>query len=340
MTVAPPAAANTSPVDFCGAGVLPFTVREDGVVRFLLGRERYITGWRGSCKLSGFGGARKDGESVVATACREFLEESIGVLGDHDARATPLHEALLNGAFAMRVCICDAQRIREHWTYVCQFTWDADVVARFEALRNQLLHIHAMYERLVALEGALPREYPFVREGDVLAREGGAWTVDSVGARVAHGVLRVRMRCHALAKKKWCDFRVARVRDDACERYAEAVGLRAELGRVIEIVAPRVARRVMRYELHATTGALRGALELNEDYLEKMAVCEYTYNELARMVVENREAFRPYFLVALRQVVAQFGGQPAAAESTLHATESFFSSRTAKSDQWSLHHRT
>ena len=58
-----------------GAGVIPVARAPDGTVRLLLGRERYLPHWHGSCRWSGFEGSRKLHEDLDATAEREFVEE-------------------------------------------------------------------------------------------------------------------------------------------------------------------------------------------------------------------------------------------------------------------------
>ena len=64
-----------------GAGIVPVSQDENGEYRFLLGRERFLPQWKGSCRWSGFEGARKGDESMRVAAAREFAEESLGVLG-------------------------------------------------------------------------------------------------------------------------------------------------------------------------------------------------------------------------------------------------------------------
>lgn len=58
------------------AGVLPYTRLKDGRVLFLLGEDIR------DCSFSDFGGKaeRQDGCSTEQTACREFLEESFGLV--------------------------------------------------------------------------------------------------------------------------------------------------------------------------------------------------------------------------------------------------------------------
>ena len=54
-----------------GAGVLPYSVDDDGNTVVLLGRECFLPEWKGSCSWSGFEGSRMRGETVVETAARE-----------------------------------------------------------------------------------------------------------------------------------------------------------------------------------------------------------------------------------------------------------------------------
>ena len=70
-----------------GAGIVPVARAPDGDLRVLLGRERFLPQWKGSCRWSGFEGSRKEGETLLQTAVREFSEESLGVAPDADLAA-------------------------------------------------------------------------------------------------------------------------------------------------------------------------------------------------------------------------------------------------------------
>lgn len=63
---------------FYGAGVVPVARDSNGKMRVLLGRERFLQQYKGSCRWSGFEGSRKEGESVYTTALRECREETLG----------------------------------------------------------------------------------------------------------------------------------------------------------------------------------------------------------------------------------------------------------------------
>lgn len=158
-----------------GAGILPVSVGACGV-RLLLGKERYITHWRGSLKWSGFEGGRKQNEAVERTAAREFLEESMGTVPI--VEGAPIQEIddvvayLRDARYFAKLTLCilnDDTRTEEdrryHVTYVVQVKEPDSCVGDFLTLRNVLLEIQAKalaMEKLMVETGSHP---PFLREG-------------------------------------------------------------------------------------------------------------------------------------------------------------------------------
>ena len=64
-----------------GASILPFCVDNVfGNVYFILARERFVAGWRGSLTWSDFGGRCEGSESAEECAAREFQEETMAVI--------------------------------------------------------------------------------------------------------------------------------------------------------------------------------------------------------------------------------------------------------------------
>ena len=55
----------------------------------------------------------------------------------------------------------------------------------------------------------------------------------------------------------------------------------------------------------SSKGTLRGAA-VRKEWIEKACVHEYTLAQLVRAVQSNRQVFRPYFVLVVRQVIAQF----------------------------------
>lgn len=127
---------DTTTYELCGAGVLPFRIRGDGEIVFLLGKERIAKGWQSSGKLSAFEGGNKDGESAAENAVREFREESLSVLfrDDHDE----LVAQLLRNDYALHVCVRESRSRQQHSTFVKMFEWSQELVETFERRRALL----------------------------------------------------------------------------------------------------------------------------------------------------------------------------------------------------------
>ena len=144
-----------------GAGVLPFTVDPDGRLLFLLGREHYVQGWRGSDNWSAFeGGTKTVDANVYATAAREYMEESLGVLHASCTPADIAEEARRmqkERDYALRVTLCirseDPKRPpRFHVTFVRYFPWRDGLTECFAERRNQLQDLAQRLQGLDTLE--------------------------------------------------------------------------------------------------------------------------------------------------------------------------------------------
>lgn len=117
-----------------GAGVIPFAYDDKGTLHFLMGRERWLPQWKGSCRWSGFEGSRKDTESLLTTATREFVEESLGVVCDGPTTYKRLNER----SYWIRVVLkIQNERCGEryHTTYLLPIEWDPSIPNRFHSKR-------------------------------------------------------------------------------------------------------------------------------------------------------------------------------------------------------------
>ena len=121
------------------AGILPISVDEEGTMHVLLGRERFIHNYKGSCRWSAFEGGTKCGDDGVAsTAAREFCEESLGVYGSYETWHARLRDQTSDVA---RVSVRmrgfhDLDRV--HVTFVVAVPWDGDVATRFLCTRQAI----------------------------------------------------------------------------------------------------------------------------------------------------------------------------------------------------------
>jgi len=152
-------------------------VTGDGKLRFLLGKEHYVSNWRGSLRWSAFEGGGKAGESIEDNAAREFVEETLGMLGTDAGQLA----RDLRGGCALRVTFvlraadgvsavrsADGSPVTHvpRVTFVKQWPWDASIVERFRAMRADLLRVLSASHALHEAAQRCPGGYPFLREGD------------------------------------------------------------------------------------------------------------------------------------------------------------------------------
>ena len=153
----------------CGAGILPFCVPEDGgEILFLLGRETYVPGWRGSNRWSAFEGGSKGGEACVQCAAREFVEETCDLFCTGRA---DLERELKRGDYALRISIKNSGIAdNEHITYLKQFSHASfsSAKAAFEARQAWLKSLLEASDTLRSYERTAPHRYPFLMEGEAI----------------------------------------------------------------------------------------------------------------------------------------------------------------------------
>lgn len=137
-----------------GAGVL--CAAQDPVtneVLVLLGREREVPGWKhGSRKWCGFSGRAEEGESALASAAREFVEESCGAVAlsataSLPARVDEVRQELKRApTFAHTVRAPPPSEVLLcHVTFMCRVPFDATVSERFARVHAELLELDFVF---------------------------------------------------------------------------------------------------------------------------------------------------------------------------------------------------
>ena len=265
-----------------GAGIVPVSRAPDGTVHLLLGRERYLPHWRGSCRWSGFEGSRKPFEDLATTAEREFAEESLGVL------PAPLHAHWIR--VVLRIHHERRTAERYHATWVVPVPWDADAPTRFLETRLDLEHVDRALQ-----------EWRYARPTDILG-------TDRVVGEVCEGGDDVRVRFGETVYSPW-DVREA---EDVVVRGVDAVRVREW-----ERHRQRVERTLCE---HASVTVVRdggGWLQdasVHMDHLEKDHVRWWSVDELQH-VLDGRghhgtDRFRPYFLPVLQTILKELSLAP------------------------------
>ena len=283
-----------------GAGVIPMSVcPRTRVPHLLLGRERWLPTWKGSCRWSGFEGSRKECESACMTAAREFVEESlgcVGVGGDRDA-VSDVIRALDAGAFWKRIVLRienDRRPERYHATYLVPMAWDADVARRFQEARASIEQIDRLAQEWTHTRPACVGDHG-EDVGELTVQDDGALRVEKL-LDTSPCIVRMPWRRNAAGDALAATFADNSAEARQVRRWFE---LRERLQRAVtSFQHPCVrVRRDERWRLVQD-------VSINRDHLEKDQVRWWSVDELAA-VIDGRgqlgtDRFRPYFLPVLQ----------------------------------------
>lgn len=302
-----PATFRSEDVERCGhgAGVVPIARSPDGEAHVLLGRERFLPQWKGSCRWSGFEGSRKESETLMDTAVRECVEESLASVGAPAA----LRARLTAGEFWVRVVLrIHTERRppapeRYHSTHVVPVPWDEALPERFQARRHA---IEVVDRNVQELRHTRPACLGTEDVGPIVDEPGG-------GLRVARVAAHAPCILHAPWTSDPDDPELVRAvllpDDPECERLSAWRARRERLERSL------VAHPGVRVRRDARWGLVQD-VHVVKDFLEKDQVRWWSVHELWR-VLGNRgqlgtDRFRPYFLPVLQTVLNELDASPPA----------------------------
>ena len=291
-----------------GAGVIPVSTDERGDVRVLLGRERWIPQWKGSCRWSGFEGSRKSNEDVVTSATREFMEESMGVVeivpetSDRSHKSLLLAHRLRIKLFWRRIVLkiqSDRKPERYHCTYVVPVPWDPMVSERFQTLRCRIEQL----DRIV-------QEFHYARPvclGDLGEYIGDIRVIDDGSVYAT----KMSSTAPCILRSPWS--LVESDTDIVCATFINQSDVRA----IVDWSNTR-DRLERAFFVHPCVTAFRDErwrhiqhVSIQRDFLEKDQIRWWTIDDL-NAVISGRgqlgpERFRPYFLPVLQTALTQMG---------------------------------
>lgn len=299
-----------------GAGILPISFDENEQPYLLLGKERYVSHWRGSLKWSGFEGGRKQGETPELTAAREFVEESLGSVPllmetqtvekkENVDRIQMIADALTAGKYIVRIVLCivhpDVSQRRYHVTYVVRTPYCANTVTRFNVRRQAFVELIAKADQLKRSADALsdillPRE-------NQLFRGRGVKAVTRVEQTLK--MLRIEF-VNDLDDTCVCDATdiCPESRAAYCHWFQLRMVCMSELQKIESVAHPSAFQEIVRDSF----GTLL-SLRINDDFVEKQSIDWWAMGKL-REVLQNggciqNEYFRAYFLPVLQQTLTE-----------------------------------
>lgn len=274
-----------------GAGVVPYARCPDGMLYVLLGRERWASTWRGSCKWSGFEGSRKIFETPAEAAVREFTEESMGVVMNGDDLATKFEQDDFFKRIVLRI-VHNRRATRYHCTYVIRIDWDPSLPDTFQLLKNRVEQLDRLNQEWKMIR---PPGYCIRDEiGQVLACENGTVHVQkksNVGIVQYPWVLQsdgiMRATFSDLNATMWIRWEQLRMRVQCSLVHHSCVHIQRgkTWGNIVNIVVCR-------------------------DYLEKDILRWWKVSELKSVFLQKGvigiDRFRPYFLPVLQLILDEF----------------------------------
>jgi len=281
-----------------GAGVIPVAIHpETKEAHLLLGRERWMPTWKGSCRWSGFEGSRKEGETMTETSLREFLEESLGVVNTGKRN---MRERLIIQEYWFRIVLRienDRKPERYHTTFVVHVEWDSLVHERFQELRSNIEHVDRLSQEWrhtrPAILGDIGEDIGDITtnaNGEICIRKRAAsspcilrspWTTDPENSKLVMAILTDTYMSNAVCA--W-------------------ITLRERLGRSI------VSHPCIRVRRDCLWNNIQD-VNIQRDYIEKDQIRWWSLTDLVA-VIEGRgqlgvDRFRPYFLPVLQTVLKQ-----------------------------------
>lgn len=281
-----------SEIERCGLGGGFIPVAEDGNGNFqvLLGRERFVSHWKGSCRWSSFEGSRKDGESLSDASVREFCEETMCLV--HSREETK--RIVVDEGFWIRIVmkIVSERRLeRYHSLYVVRVPFDPALPARFSNLRMQIEQIDRLQQDM---QLSLPEFLRGVGEiGEICSDEDGTQILSEFAPSCATGGW---SKVHGGYLTNYVS---------ECQRRLLAYGnLRERLGSAIKN-CEHACVRVSRGE---RWGQLQH-IKIDPDYLEKDLIRWWSVSELQEILNGRGSAgtvrFRPFFLPVLQTLLEE-----------------------------------
>lgn len=284
-----------------GGGVIPISVDRKGNMRVLLGRERFVNQWRGSCRWSGFEGSRKEDETLCETAVREFREESMDVV----LPCKKLSRCIRARMFYIRIVLnisSERKPDRYHATYVVPIEWNPDIPKNFQACRSHLEYVDRLVQEWKHARPSLLGEHG-EEVGPVLAGDDGGV---SVWKNVMNSPCILQSPWVYDDANKW--YVKAKVMDERCADLTTWSTLRDRLERALQTTHTSIEC------VRDTTWNLIQDVRISKDFLEKDQIRWWEIEELEQ-VLHNRgnlgaERFRPYFLPVLQTLLDELRTAP------------------------------
>tara|TARA_A100001015_G_scaffold224608_1_gene253287 strand:+ start:2823 stop:3713 length:891 start_codon:yes stop_codon:yes gene_type:complete len=271
-----------------GSGIIPISIDDTGNIYILLAKERYNPNWKGSNRWSGFEGGKKNLETCVETAIREFNEESLGVVKTY----REIKDVLVNYEYNYRFVVNihqDKFINKFHTTYIVQVPWQPDCVNKFKQEKDKLLNIQTC-NKLLQCINSIVGKYKIGGKiccGDISGTLAGIKHVSKV-----NGIIRINLKI---------DNKEHIVYDDSCESL------------LFWKPAVEILTSIVKDYYHPCLTIIKDCYEniysvtVKDDYLEKECMKWWSIKELKEVCNNGgmcqNESFKCFFMPVLKTLV-------------------------------------
>jgi len=271
----------------------------------LLGKEREVPGWKhGSLKWCGFSGRAEEGETPLASASREFLEESCSTVmltenATVPARADEVSLALQTATPVSHTVKAPppSEEYLYHVTYLCKVPFDKGAPDRFLRVQEDLKRVDAVFRAFYRLKKALENVPRFFFPGFSVAE--GFVTVN-VRTDVRENLVFVEFFDRHSAEPSTMKTWKTQVSPLVAKEAAELSEAWAEVTSFVEKECDSLIFSHPAVLLTRHQNVLISAY-VNRCYLEKTELAWFRLEDLeAADRWKTREEFRRHFLDALR----------------------------------------
>lgn len=295
-----------------GGGVIPVSI-VNGEVQILLGKERYINHWRGSLKWSGFEGGRKFNENIHNTVCREFMEESLGVVNLKKTNENTLNyidsvnEIIKNKEYFMQIILCinheNGEQIDKRYqiTYVIEVPYNTKCIEDFNDIRKVLVDIHFKLNQFRKLMDSIIFEYPFIMK-DSIVDNNSVLAISDIS--FDNDILVVKYM-DTIGTKKELREKIKEEMQETAIAYTKWFSARVQLHNEIT----KISHLSKSFEVTYDSFGLFENGRINDEYLEKQYIQWWSMTDLKEVLknggFHKNEFFRAYFLPVLQRSIEE-----------------------------------
>lgn len=305
----------------CGAGIFPFCISDTGNLLFVLGKEHEVQNWKGSEKWSAFEGGTKDEEDSVQNACREFCEETLGILTLKTREQ--LETEIKNGEYAikLKLSIDSIGALKYHVTYVKQFEYNPELERLFQEKLEFMREMIEIEREFKKIEWEVMNMHPFHKLGDVIFIQSEQFKVSNIQCKSDQNGKFFTMTLLLTSNDKKLSLASTHEISDRANMFIKWCEIQAEIRSKQEIIRKLEGAVLCNFDKDENVIQFR----VNHDFMEKSMIKYWSVEDLKYVIEKkgkhNGESFRSYFMHVLKETLVAFSTERTCSKNVVHEDE-------------------